>query len=630
MKDNKKDGKLKTIFASVSSEEKMSGKLVAFFVVLFALFVAAAVFFLNFMHNMAGDHRGVEFNKNSDSVVSEPFITNVPDDEPKVTVSEYMFNTQQLKQYEYDQLIEAEDADGSWSLTEADHRPGYSGTGYLTDFSLALGNSLSFGFDIPARQHYDISICFASDEVMKNEVLLDGENLFDFECTEETTGRFVIKTYYGVFLEEGRTTLTVHEIEAGFDLDYIRVCNNKSIYSSKTDIPNSLVNPDASAEAKELMKYLTDNFGKRIITGQYASDAENKELKSIYDITSNYPAIRFGDMSQYSVNASEPVPAVNDEVSAALRWAEQGGIVGYIWHWKAPLYENEFYSEKTDFDLALAVTDIDVSLLSMEKIEQLHQEGVLTAETVRIVQDIDNISQQLVRLRDKNVPVLWRPLHEASGDWFWWGDSGPECYKWLWNLLYRRQTKYHKLNNLIWIWSAQGSDYFVGNSAFDIASVDLYTDNTDNTSYYKQYQWLYSLTGGQKLIALSECGSLPDLELTFRDRAVWSFFGLWYGEYLLDKEGNLSEQYNSRDTLIKMYNANRTVTLEKYKTKSELREEPPVTEPPVTTPPVTQTSPVTTTEAEEEDEYEEEEYYEEEYDDYDYDYDEEYYEDDWY
>lgn len=623
------DKNIKTIFASVTAEKKVSGKLVVLLVAMFAAFIFAAVCVLNFLQNSV-DRKTVDEDSSSDSSVTEPAETMVTE-EPRETVSEYVLNAETINQTAFEQLIEAEDTEGNWCLTEADYRPGYSGDGYLTDFNVDEGNSLFFRFSIPTAQHYDISICFASDEVVRNEVCLNGEQLFEFECTEETVGRFVIKTYYGVFFEPGETTLTVHEIEGGIDLDYLCIRNNQSIYSSRTDISPSLVNSNASAEAKELMKYMTDNFGKRIITGQYVSDWRNIELEKIYENTLNYPAIRFGDMSQYSVNAAEPVPAEEDDVSAALKWAEKGGIVGYIWHWKAPLYENEFYSEKTDFDLTNAVTDMDVAMLSPQKIDELYQEGTLTAETVLLIHDIDNVSAQLARLKEKHVPVLWRPLHEASGDWFWWGSSGADSYKWLWNLLYKRQTEYHKLNNLIWIWSAQGTDYFVGNAAFDIASVDLYSDNTDNTSYYKQYQWIYSLTGGQKLIALSECGTLPDMELTFRDRAVWSFFGLWYGDYILDKNGDLSEKYNTREDLIRMYNSNRTITLDKYKNKSVFKEEPPVSTAPVTTTPAASSTVTETVTTAPEEEDEDDEDYDEDEDEYyeDDDDDDGYYDDDW-
>ena len=42
-----------------------------------------------------------------------------------------------------------------------------------------------------------------------------------------------------------------------------------------------------------------------------------------------------------------------------------------------------------------------------------------------------------------DVPVLWRPLHEASGGWFWWGAKGPEPFKQLWELMFQRFTQVH-------------------------------------------------------------------------------------------------------------------------------------------------------------------------------------------
>ena len=52
----------------------------------------------------------------------------------------------------------------------------------------------------------------------------------------------------------------------------------------------------------------------------------------------------------------------------------------------------------------------------------------------------------------------------------------------------------------------------------------------------------------------------------------------------------LSEKYNSREAFVKMYNSNRTITLEKYKNKSELKEEPVVTTQAVVTTAVTETA----------------------------------------
>ena len=567
MKENKFIKKAKEIFGSVSAEERISGKMIALLIVILISFLMIVICLITLIQkNKNGGNDTVDI-----TATVEKSTDNKQTDAAKETgVSEYFISDAQINPSDYEMQIEAETLERPSNLNVSSSRPGFSGESFVWGFSAEDKKVLQFVFDVPTDQHYDISICFASDTVVRNEIYMNDEFLFDFSCKPDSTGRFVIKTYYGVFMEKGKNILTVHQVDGGFDLDYIKVQNNKSIYAAKTDIEPTLINASASDTAKELMKYLTDNFGKKVITGQYVSSSENTEIQKIYDNTAKYPAIRFGDMRGYSTNLPESEKnKTGDEIETAIKWAEDGGIVGYVWHWYSPIYAAEIYSDKTDFDLSYAVTVNDVAVMNDEDLEHYRSVGAITNECYALIKDIDAISLQLQRLNEKNIPVLWRPIHEASGDWFWWGKSGPDAYKWLWTVMYRRMTEYHHLNNLIWIWSAQGKEYFVGNNLFDIASVDLYDPNTDNTSYYKQYQWLYSLTEGQKLIALSECGTLPDMELTFRDRAVWSFFGLWYGDYILDKNGELSEKYNTRESLMIMYNSNRSITLDKYRKRNE-------------------------------------------------------------
>jgi mannan endo-1,4-beta-mannosidase len=33
---------------------------------------------------------------------------------------------------------------------------------------------------------------------------------------------------------------------------------------------------------------------------------------------------------------------------------------------------------------------------------------------------VDVVAEYLRQLQDAHVPVLWRPLHEINGNWFWW------------------------------------------------------------------------------------------------------------------------------------------------------------------------------------------------------------------
>lgn len=171
--------------------------------------------------------------------------------------------------------------------------------------------------------------------------------------------------------------------------------------------------------------------------------------------------------------------------------------------------------------------------------------------------DVEKLAGYLKLLQDANIPVLWRPFHEAAGDytwgaWFWWGNSGVEVTKQLWSWLYDKLTNEYGLNNLIWVWTVQTSDEgkpadmskirgaYPGDSKVDIVGADLYVDALTNQT--AQFDVLYELVGGKKLVALSECGNLLDADAAFNDGALWSYFMGWYEE---DDNGPLFGQWNT-------------------------------------------------------------------------------------
>jgi mannan endo-1,4-beta-mannosidase len=43
-----------------------------------------------------------------------------------------------------------------------------------------------------------------------------------------------------------------------------------------------------------------------------------------------------------------------------------------------------------------------------------------SAEFTLIKEDLDFVAGELTKLKAAGVPMLWRPLREASGNWFWW------------------------------------------------------------------------------------------------------------------------------------------------------------------------------------------------------------------
>ena len=119
-----------------------------------------------------------------------------------------------------------------------------------------------------------------------------------------------------------------------------------------------------------------------------------------------------------------------------------------MWHWSSPSDDNVYYASETSFDLSKAVTKENIAQMPIEDIERLQNAGKVSKECVALIKDIDAVSEQLLKLKNLDIPVLWRPLHDASRTsvGFWWGGSGFKNYDWLWKLLYNRQTKYFKLD----------------------------------------------------------------------------------------------------------------------------------------------------------------------------------------
>lgn len=500
-------------------------------------------------------------NPSDDSRISSlaDVLETMPEEEEPVSYTEYVADIPEIENEDTAIKFEAEDFKPAGSLFAADDRKGYSGTGYVTGFYGGSDDYVNLLVNLNANQHYDITICVAADSETTTSISVNGNELQDFNI--KGTGSFTKITFYGIYMNKGENLIVVKSGTANFDLDYIEITNNESIYDTKFEIGNSASDGNISPEADALLKNLKATFGKNIITGQYVSSEENTELEFIHKITGKYPMIRFSDIGGYSDNGAPLYPI---EVDAALKWAQKGGMVGFMWYWYSPdELTSSVYSKETNFSLKSAVTKIDIATKPISEIEELYDSGRITLECLNLVKDIDAVSNALLVLSDEKVPVLWRPLHEAGGDWYWWGTDGIKAYNWLYELMYKRMTEYHKLNNLIWIWNGQSEEYMVDSDMYDIAAIDIYMPPE---SYYgsrsEQYQWLKSITESGKLLAISECSSVPDIDEMLRDNSLWSFFGLWFGEYIMDSNENLSEIYTKKDDLIKIYNAENSVTLD--------------------------------------------------------------------
>jgi mannan endo-1,4-beta-mannosidase len=143
--------------------------------------------------------------------------------------------------------------------------------------------------------------------------------------------------------------------------------------------------------------------------------------------------------------------------------------------------------------------------------------------------------------------VLWRPLHEAEGGWFWWGAKGPQSFVKLWRLLHDRLTKVDHLHNLIWVYTSGGdAAWYPGDEFVDVVGVDDYPiDLRDSCSV--DWENLQAQFAGRKLLAISEFGGVPDIDRMKKLGEFWSYFVSWAGP--------LGPRKNDANELRRIYNS---------------------------------------------------------------------------
>ena len=334
-------------------------------------------------------------------------------------------------------------------------------------------------------------------------------------------------------------------------LDKLTVQTSKPIDEGIYNVSAELVNRNATESAKRLMSYLTDIYGEKILSGQYCDTGQfGKECAVVNKVTGKYPAVLGLDFIEYSPSRVE-----NGSTSKATDYAksfwENGGIVTFCWHWNAPSkyltgeWWSGFRTESTNINLAKIMNGED-------------EEGYEL-----LMKDIDAIAQQLLILQEADVPILWRPLHEASGGWFWWGASGAEAYKQLYILLYDKLTNEYGLNNLIWLWNGQDADWYPGDEYVDIIGEDIYPGEHVYTSQVNKFLEAVDYTQG-KMVVMSENGCVFDPELAKRDGAMWGLFCTWGTEFVAKNTSiySYSEQYTEKDMLKKAYDSDIVLTLD--------------------------------------------------------------------
>ena len=413
---------------------------------------------------------------------------------------------------------------------------------------------LAFKVNIEHDGFYDLNFISKTDNTARvNFAAVDGEKIGEIGCVE--AGAFTDSWLKNVYLTAGEHEISIIASWGYMQYDRLELTCSTLINDDTYNITASLSNPNADDRTKRLYKFLCDVYGKYSLTGQFADEGrKSSEIEKIRNATGKEFAVLGLDVSGYSL-CSVANGSTSNTVEYAYDWyVNGGGIVQLCWHWTTPVeycvndqnnpWYSSFYKEG--------------SKLELDKI----MNGEDQAGYDLLMKDIDAMSEQLARLRDAGVPVIWRPLHEASGGWFWWGNCSAESYIKLWNVMYDKMTNEHNLTNLIWEWNGQDPAWYPGDETVDIVSYDIYAGNHVYTSFSGTFAECVESSSERKLVALSENGCVMDPDNVMRDNARWLFWGTWSDPFTLKLGVMLNEEYTEKDLLIKAYNHERTLTLD--------------------------------------------------------------------
>lgn len=315
--------------------------------------------------------------------------------------------------------------------------------------------------------------------------------------------------------------------------DYTKItsqpdANGTQAVVKTTDKTLTMTDPDADDSAKALYAYLQGLTESDQVLFGHQNDVSRSvgtkdELGDVHDVTGSVSGI-FGidSLALFGSEAggTDAKSALENSINYSKKAAENGAIVTLSAH--MPNFTSAKIKDNGDgtydfFDCNFNESK-DLSGDSLKKILPGGEKNkVFTAY-------LDTIATYANKLQESNIPVIFRPLHENTGGWFWWGTGNTaESYKSLY--AYTREYLESKgVHNMLYVYSPNGpmeteEEYmsrYPGDAYVDILAFDYYNDfNTypaeADTSFFDHLDQTCQVVSSiakkhDKLAAISETG----------------------------------------------------------------------------------------------------------------------------
>ncbi len=238
----------------------------------------------------------------------------------------------------------------------------------------------------------------------------------------------------------------------------------------------------------------------------------DRNRSDVKEVCGDYPAVMGFDLGKIELQSDKnldgvPFDRMREEIASQH---QRGGIITLSWHPWNPVTGENAWDPNGD------------------AVAKILPGGSLNSKFCAWLDAVSGFIASLKDAKGKAIPVIFRPWHEMSGGWFWWGSKSctPQQYQHLYQ--YTHQYVSAKCpGQVMWAYSPNLADgeetvdsylkYYPGDAYVDLIGIDVYQFSTDNGVYQanlrKELDAVLAASKQQhKLMALTETGyqNVPD------------------------------------------------------------------------------------------------------------------------
>ena len=231
--------------------------------------------------------------------------------------------------------------------------------------------------------------------------------------------------------------------------------------------------PLATKETVALYRNLKRLLNKGVMFGHQDALAYGVDWKyvpgrsDVKDLVGDYPAVYGWELGNLEYNLPHNLDSVPfDRMKGFIKEGyERGGVITLSWHLDNPL------NGESAWDTAHGGV---AAALPGGARHELYQKW------------LDNVADFIGSLKGRNgeaIPVLFRPYHELTGNWFWWcrNTNTPAEFKLLWRYTADYLRTVRGLHNILYVYNTaefstreQFLERYPGDDIIDVVSFDTY------------------------------------------------------------------------------------------------------------------------------------------------------------